>query len=122
MAQREQRNPHHASFHATTSARILCRFLRLAVVMLVIALLVLAVSTRVVDDRIPPDVSTISVVVKPSDSLWSLARKYSLTGYSTAQTVEVIRTVNDMSGSMVMVGEVLLVPIEVPESTVVASR
>jgi hypothetical protein len=53
---------------------------------------------------------TQTVAVRTSQSLWDLARTYPQEGKSTAQTVEVIRQLNNLEQSALMPGQLLQVP------------
>lgn len=51
-----------------------------------------------------------TIVVRPGDSLWSIAEGHQIEGLSTDQTTEVIRSWNDLASSTLQPGEELVVP------------
>ncbi len=57
---------------------------------------------------------TQTVAVRTSQSLWDLARTYPQEGKSAAQTVEVIRQLNNLEQSALTPGQLLLVPAQTP--------
>lgn len=95
--------------------------LEYAIIICVIALLVVAGDTTLARDPIELPSAVTPVVISHADSLWSLAREYPLEGRPTAHTVEVIRAMNGISGSVIHVGHVLLVPAETRANTLVAA-
>jgi Tfp pilus assembly protein FimV len=54
--------------------------------------------------------STCTISVDPQQTLWDVAQQYPIEGLSTAQTVDVIRSLNSMSDSSLAVGQTLRVP------------
>jgi LysM repeat protein len=65
---------------------------------------------------------TISVKVASQDTLWDIAKAHPIKGQTTAETVRVIKSLNDMSGSMISAGEVIRVPAPATALTAVARR
>lgn len=57
---------------------------------------------------------TQTVAVRTSQSLWEIARAYPQQGKSTAQTVEVIRRLNNLEQSALTPGQLLQVPAHAP--------
>ncbi len=55
-------------------------------------------------------VDTLPVRVEQGDSLWSLASAHRVHGLTTAQTADLIREINGLSGSVVFAGQLLEVP------------
>jgi hypothetical protein len=53
---------------------------------------------------------TAVISVSASDTLWEIARDHPLEGMTTAETVDAIRTLNDMEGASLMAGQRLVVP------------
>ena len=69
-----------------------------------------------------PSVESITVRVSESDTLWEIARNHPVSGLSTAQTVALIRDLNQMSTSAIAAGETLRVPADPAVGTAMASR
>jgi len=96
--------------------------------MLEIALLVLLAAAiayaglRVVapEGRIAEETQTVRVAGK--QTLWDLASEYRVSGATTAETVEIIKTQNGMTTSALRVGQTLQVPVAQTEMSAMASR
>lgn len=56
------------------------------------------------------DVGTRVVRVSPGDSLWSIAQRHQVPGRSTAETVEILATMNGLESSKLVAGAELRVP------------
>lgn len=50
------------------------------------------------------------IVVESGDTLWSIAESYQIEGADTQQTVDVIRSWNSLSESVLQPGDVIVVP------------
>lgn len=87
-----------------------------------VAILLIAALYASIAPGTPEAVSTRSVRIAGGDSLWSLARAHPVEGLSTAQTAELIRTLNGLSSPIIHPGQDLLVPTDLPEKPSVASR
>ena len=58
---------------------------------------------------------TVPHVVQPGDTLWSMAETYTPPAGDVRATVALIRTANEMSSGLLMVGDVIEVPVgEIP--------
>lgn len=69
------------------------------------------------------EIPATAVRVRESQTLWDLARVHPVDGLSTAQTVELIRSINDMEQSALTLGQVVYVPAEAQgNSASLASR
>ena len=80
---------------------------------MVAGLLVLLFIPRADADRGP--VPTVSHVVQPGDTLWSLAEVYTPSANDVRETIALIRAANGMSSGLLMVGDVIEVPVgEIP--------
>lgn len=64
--------------------------------------------------------ATQIVKIDAGDSLWSIAAAHPVPGLSTAQTVELIKRSNQLSGSSVAEGTLLRVPSDRPSSVALA--
>lgn len=67
-------------------------------------------------------VSTESIRVQPADTLWGIALEHPVDGLSTAETVQLIRSLNGFETSSLRVGDVVAVPRAQGLSTAVATR
>ncbi|MDP2182911.1 MAG: LysM peptidoglycan-binding domain-containing protein [Actinomycetota bacterium] len=56
------------------------------------------------------DLPTRAIRVRASDTLWDIASENRTEGLSTAQTVEVLKTLNRLDHSRIAVGQSLLIP------------
>lgn len=56
------------------------------------------------------DLSTITIRVRPADTLWNLAAHYRVDGLGTAETVQLIRDLNGMNDARLSAGTTLVVP------------
>lgn len=54
---------------------------------------------------------TIVVVVRPGDTLWSIARRCDVPGRSMPEKVAAIRAANDLATAMIRPGQTLVVPV-----------
>ena len=80
---------------------------------LVAGLLVLLFIPRADADRGP--VPTVSHVVQPGDTLWSLAEVYTPDTGDIRETVALIRAANGMSSGLLIAGDAIEVPVgEIP--------
>ena len=83
--------------------------LEIILVCVAIAVAVILMASSVVPQ--PSSVTaTRSVRVQSSQTLWDLARANPVEGCSTAQTVDHIRTLNNMSTSSLQAGQIITVP------------
>ncbi|MFU8890192.1 MAG: LysM peptidoglycan-binding domain-containing protein [Anaerosomatales bacterium] len=76
--------------------------------LLVASLLVTALA--IAPEYRPDEVRTRPVRVVQGDSLWTLARANPVAGLSTAETVDLLRHINGLEGSVVHAGQLLEVP------------
>ncbi|MGB4592954.1 MAG: LysM peptidoglycan-binding domain-containing protein [Coriobacteriia bacterium] len=106
--------------HAPRSSRL--SGIEMAALALATITLMVCAAFSVRPSATPEVDSTITVKIAPSDTLWDLARAYPVDGLTTAQTVAVIRDLNDMSTSAIVAGETLEVPASSSISAAVASR
>ena len=70
----------------------------------------------------PSAVESSMVLVRPGDTLWSMAAKHRAGNLSTAQTVEIIKNMNGIHDSVLDVGESIEVPVSDSPETLTASR
>lgn len=63
-----------------------------------------------------------TALVRPGDTLWSMAAKYRTDNLSTAQTVEIIKHMNGIHDPLLSAGESIKVPIPDRPETLTASR
>ncbi|MDZ4063640.1 MAG: LysM peptidoglycan-binding domain-containing protein [Coriobacteriia bacterium] len=56
------------------------------------------------------ELPTRAIRVRASDTLWDIASENRIEGLSTAQTVEVLRTLNRLDHAQIAVGQSLLIP------------
>lgn len=60
--------------------------------------------------------------VSESQTLWEIASAHRIDGMSTAETVEVIKSLNGLTDSSLRVGQVVEVPVDSSANTAMASR
>lgn len=60
--------------------------------------------------------------VSASQTLWEIASAHRIDGMSTAETVEVIKSLNGLTDSSLRVGQVVEVPVDSAANTAMASR
>lgn len=68
----------------------------------------------------PEHYATIKIAA--SETLWQIARRYPISGYSTVETVEAIRQTNHLTRSDLSQGQLIRVPVNEPSSATLASR
>jgi nucleoid-associated protein YgaU len=84
--------------------------LRAAVLLtMIVAAFFLVFSSGVEADSAPH--STVLHVVKPGDTLWNLAAQSTPAGDDVRATVDLIRNINDLPSSTVLVGEEIELPV-----------
>ncbi len=93
----------------------------LLVAAVVIALLY-ALTVAVARPGAPADVPTTTIRVSDTQTLWSLASEYRVSGFSTAQTAELIKDLNGMDDSSLQAGARILVPATTELATALALR
>lgn len=71
---------------------------------------------------ITPDACFQTLTVGEGTSLWSIASAHPVPGLSVAETVELIRTANNLHSSVVYVGQTLQVPASQRGNQVTAAR
>lgn len=112
--------------HATPAARTPRRSglsgIEVAVLALATIALVMCAALSLGRTAAPMVDATVTVKIAPSDTLWDLARTHPVSGLTTAQTVAVIRDLNQMSTSAIVAGETLKVPAGGSIEAAVASR
>ncbi len=68
----------------------------------------------------PAIVSSKRITVVEGDALWTIALRNPVEGMTTAQTVDLIVRLNDLSSASIAPGARLVVPVTQPRNTVVA--
>lgn len=71
---------------------------------------------------VTPDACFQTVTVIEGTSLWSIASAHPVPGLGVAETVELIRTANNLHSSVVYVGQTLQVPAPQRADRVTAAR
>jgi len=66
--------------------------------------------------------TTATVRVTSEQTLWELASRHKVPGATTAETIEIIKQVNGMTGSALRVGQTVQVPVSNADMTAMASR
>lgn len=66
--------------------------------------------------------STTTVRVASEQTLWELATRHRVPGATTAETIEIIKQVNGMTGSALRVGQTVQVPVSAADMAAMASR
>lgn len=115
----------HASIKRRTQPRVKRRraLTPLEAAILILCLLsLIAVFARDARADARPHVSTASVRVSASQTLWDLATEHPIEGLTTAETVEHIKDLNDLPGSQLAEGQELEVPVADHELAALASR
>jgi nucleoid-associated protein YgaU len=87
-----------------------------------LAVMVCAALAPAVTSSVPSSAPTVSIRVASDDTLWGIAKAHPVPGSTTAETVSLIRELNDREGSMIAVGEVLRVPAPAAALTALARR
>ncbi len=84
----------------------------------------LLLTAAIVSSRQPlPEISTsVSLTVKPGQTLWGIAREHPVPGLSTAQTVDLICALNGLDRTTITPGDVLHVPVPEPSGSGLAMR
>jgi nucleoid-associated protein YgaU len=106
---------HRGSAHASARchrSRRSERLSRLELLILAVAL-VAVVGAAVLPsllDRTEAPLQTRTIIVRRYDSLWDIARAHPREGFSTAQTVTLIRRFNHLEQSALTPGQLLRVP------------
>lgn len=96
---------------------------KLEVLVLVLVILAIAwAAYRAVTPTATGVQSTTTVKVRQSQTLWDLAAEYRVSDSTTAETVELIKSINGMTDSALAVGQTVQVPLDVSQSASVASR
>lgn len=68
------------------------------------------------------DIPTETIRVRPADTLWGIAAARPVNGLSTAETVQLIRSINGFETSALRAGDTVTVPRVQTLSTAVATR
>ncbi len=79
-------------------------------VVVVLCSLMLACAISMSRQPLPEVSSTSRITVSSGQTLWTIARTHPVAGLDTAQTVEVIRRLNNLNDSSIAPGDVLDVP------------
>lgn len=108
------------SMHGRTARRL--SVVELAIVALAAVVLVACALISTGRQGSVPSVESVTVRVSPSDTLWGIAKDHPVSGLSTAQTVALIRDLNEMSTSAIIAGETLRVPADPAVGTAMARR
>jgi len=96
---------------------------KLEVFLIVLVILAIAwAAYRAVTPDVTPAQSTATVKVRQSQTLWDLAAEYRVSDATTAETVELIKSINGMTDSALAVGQTVQVPVGATQSASVASR
>ena len=93
---------------AITPARVVV--LLTAIVMALVLLLALSADASA-DDSPVVVAATVTHVVESGDTLWDIAAEHTPAGDDVRELVHDIKLVNDLDTSMIVVGQVLLVPV-----------
>lgn len=88
-----------------------------ALVMIVLLLLALPILSR--STTSPTSDTTTKVVVRPGDTLWSVALAHPLPGMTTAETADRIAALNGNDSSRIPVGSSIIVPVDEGSSALV---
>jgi len=92
-------------------------------VLLVLLVLALAYAGyRAMAPRYGQVEATATVRVTSEQTLWELATQHKVPGATTAETIEIIKQVNGMTGSALRVGQTVQVPVSAADMTAMASR
>jgi nucleoid-associated protein YgaU len=80
---------------------------------IITVIFVLIAGTMRIQDMIGQQelLSKTTIVVKPGDTLWSIAQTYGPKHWDIRKTVEVIASINNISSAKIMPGDELLVPV-----------
>lgn len=71
---------------------------------------------------LPTGIESRAIRVEPGQTLWDLAQTHSVDGLSTADTVELIRSMNALSDSRIAADILVLVPTDSSLQTALATR
>lgn len=96
-----------------------------AIEVIVIALVILAIAWaayRAVTPVQPATEGTTTVKVRQAQTLWEIASEHRIADATTAETVELIKAMNGMEDSSLLVGQNVQVPVTSDQSASVASR
>lgn len=77
---------------------------------------------RAVSPRAHAYSTTTTIRVQPSQTLWQIASENRAPGATTAETVELIKDLNEMTDSSLRVGQTVAVPAATSAMTAVAAR
>lgn len=91
-------------------------------VVLGVGTLLLAFALLLSRSPLPPVGTTISLTVRPGQSLWAIADAHPVPGLDTAQTVELIASLNALQDAAISPGDTLHIPVSVDDSTGIAMR
>ena len=92
-----------------------------AIVLVAAAFLVIVVGAAQQPER-PEPASWTSVAVDSSGTLWEIARQHAVPGLSTSETVDLIKSENQLASSTLYSGQTLRVPAAAAPSSTVATR
>ncbi|MDZ4654521.1 MAG: LysM peptidoglycan-binding domain-containing protein [Coriobacteriia bacterium] len=90
-------------------------------VLFVITIIAAAVGPSLVRDRVVPD-ETVTIKVSEDETLWEIARAHPIVGMTTGETIGAIYELNDMTGSYIVAGQLLVVPADPAFGTAMARR
>ena len=90
--------------------------------LVLMALMLVLAAYRAVQPRVGAIGATSTVKVQARQTLWDLATQNPAPGASTSETVELIKTANGMTSSVLFVGQTLRVPCARNDLTAMASR
>ena len=95
--------------------------LELAIVVLLVLAVIAAAALSGTRGK-TPSASSVRIRVESGATLWTLAEQYPISGLTTEQTVDAIRSANGLDSSVLSAGMSLLVPAARPRARALASR
>lgn len=122
-----RRNTHagtssHRNHHSVTRRGTDAITLFEVFVIVLIALAIAWAAYRAVSPVTPRAESTATIKVRQAQTLWDIASEHRVAGATTAETVDLIMSMNGMSDSALSVGQTVEVPVAPSQSASVASR
>lgn len=111
-----------ARTHVRTNLAAASRLTPVELVILGIVMLALVGAVILSVDRSTETYETMRVKVLPGDTLWALAERYPVDGYSTPQTADLLAEINGLDTSTIVAGVSLEVPAPVDQAAHVAMR
>lgn len=96
--------------HAQTMRRRRERLMRRAVVLVLLLLALLAVPLALRARAASPAHAPVQVVVKPGDTLWTIAQQHALVSRDPRELVDIVATYNHLGTRPLAPGQVLYLP------------